>query len=366
MLWPSARAQDTGLDMLLPSPKPAQVAQQLSPKATLVSPHSAAEQYTHARIGCSSSRHAVDGTLSLSVRPTGWTHAVFGQAIRRLGAGTGGSVDLHYCPTTNKTLAIKTIQIADEPTGSAQLSRRVLEELGIAANVRHANIVRTFDVVVEPDRKCYMVMEACTVDLLSVLQQQVVTHGKHVTDSELNTYFVQVVRGVHYLHAQGIGHRDLKLDNICVTEHGTVKIVDFGCATLFRRRVPADLHAELQGHSEVRYVETMSTGVCGSDPYIAPEVLAREWYSAACADVWALGIVFFAMQNLQFPWAVAHEARDSGFKAFVRSPQTFIEKWFASDGARGVMSRVLSVDPSQRASVSDVIHSSWFLSLVND
>ncbi|KAJ2148340.1 hypothetical protein J3F82_004714, partial [Coemansia sp. RSA 637] len=59
-------------------------------------------------------------------------------------------------------------------------------------------------------------------------------------------------------------------------------------------------------------------------------------------------------------------ARDSGFKAFVRSPQTFIEKWFSSDGARGVMSRVLSVDPSQRASVSDVIHSSWFLSLVND
>ncbi|KAJ2501724.1 serine/threonine protein kinase [Coemansia sp. RSA 1972] len=362
MSWPSAQAQDTGLDMLLPSSKPAQVAQQLSPKATLVSPHSAAEQCSHARIGCSSSIHAVDGTLSLSVRPAGWTHAVFGQAIRRLGAGTGGSVDLHYCPTTNKMLAIKTIRIADEP-GSAQLSRRVLEELGIAANVQHANIVRTFDVVVEPDRKCYMVMEACTVDLLSVLQQQVARHKTHVTDSELNKYFVQVVRGVHYLHAQGIGHRDLKLDNICITEHETVKIVDFGCATLFRRRVPADLHAEPQGRSEVRYVETMSTGVCGSDPYIAPEVFAHEWYSAARADVWALGVVYFAMQNLQFPWAAAHEARDSSFKAYVRSPQAFIEKWFASDGARGVMSRVLSVDPSQRASVSGIVHSSWFLSL---
>ncbi|KAJ2125179.1 serine/threonine protein kinase [Coemansia sp. RSA 720] len=364
MSWASARAQDTGLDMVLPSPKPAQVAQQLSPKATLVSPHSAAEQCSHAHIGCSSS-HAVDGTLSLSVRPTGWTHAVFGKTIRRLGAGTGGCVDLHYCPTTNKTLAIKTIRITDEPPGSAQLSRRVLEELGIAANVRHTNIVRTFDVVVEPDRKCYMVMEACAVDLLSVLQQQVATHGKHVTDSELNKYFVQVVRGVHYLHMQGIGHRDLKLDNICVTEHGTVKIVDFGCATLFRRRVPEALHAGPQGRSEVRYIETMSTGVCGSDPYIAPEVFACEWYSAARVDVWALGVVYYAMRHLQFPWAVAHAARDSSFKAFVRSPQVFIEKGFAI-GAQGIMSRVLSVDPSQRASVSDIICDPWFLSLVDD
>ncbi|KAJ2818780.1 hypothetical protein IWW50_005692 [Coemansia erecta] len=88
------------------------------------------------------------------------------------------------------------------------------------------------------------------------------------------------------------------------------------------------------------------------------------------------------MRHLQFPWAVAHEARDSGFKVFARTPRMFIDTWFAQDDdgrvgfldvargigggltACGIMGRVLSVDPAARADVSDIVRDPWFRTLL--
>ncbi|KAJ2305866.1 hypothetical protein H4S01_004973 [Coemansia sp. RSA 2610] len=320
--------------------------------------------------------HAVDGTLSLSIRPAGWTQAVFGVSRRRLGAGTGGHVDLHVCGSTNKVVAVKTLQIRDEDrAGGGILGRRVLEELGIAANVRHANIVGTHAIIVEPGPRCYVVMEACGDDLLAVLQRRA-AQASALPAAEANAYFAQLVRGVHYLHARGIAHRDLKLDNICVGAQGELKIVDFGCATLFRRRqgLAAGTHGQ--------YVETQSSGVCGSDPYMAPELLAAPAaYAAAKVDVWALGIVYFAMRHLQFPWAAAAPQRDRGFAHFQQAPARFFGRWFGAEptagfltmtqhactagrSAQAVMARVLEADPGRRASIDEVVGDPWVQSIV--
>ncbi|KAJ2158816.1 serine/threonine protein kinase [Coemansia sp. RSA 552] len=222
-------------------------------------------------------------------------------------------------------------------------------------NVRHENIIRTHEVVVEPGQVCYVVMEACVVDLLTLLQRR----GPEIPQATLDGYFAQLVRGVHYLHAAGIAHRDLKLDNVCVTEQGVVKIVDFGCATLFRRRRRVETPVPTTAPSGCRsrtnraraspytvpqprnsepvsagYVETMSTGVCGSDPYMAPELFSGEtYYSAPKVDVWALGIMYFALHHMQFPWAVAHADRDPRYRAYVRASSDFLGTWF--DGATG-------------------------------
>ncbi|KAJ1728466.1 hypothetical protein LPJ61_004020 [Coemansia biformis] len=364
--------------------------------------------------GGGSGGHAVDGTLALSIRPAGWTQAALGPSIRRLGAGTGGRVDLHFCKTTNKVVAIKTLLIKGEPV-LGQLSRRVLEELGIAMNARHRNVVRTHEVVVEPDRRCYVVMEACATDLLTLLLGQ--PKDAHVPSDVLSGYFVQLVRGVHYLHGIGIAHRDLKLDNVCVTDDGVVKIVDFGCATLFRRRahtqsppppqqqrrraarpraapytVPRQPQPQQLGgpadQPPCQYIETMSTGVCGSDPYMAPELFAGGAYSAAKVDVWALGIILFAMRHVQFPWGAAEEARDGRFRAFVRAPGAFFDTWLADDAGwaparvnffnitrrkcagpaagpspRRLLSKVLAVSPASRTDVGGILRDPWFASL---
>ncbi|KAJ2771844.1 hypothetical protein IWQ56_001623 [Coemansia nantahalensis] len=337
---------------------------------------------------------AVDGTLSLSIRPAGWTRATLGASIRRLGAGTGGHVDLHRSPGTQKMIAVKTLQVKGEPV-VGPLSRRALEELGISMNARHRNIVHTHEVVVEPDRRCYVVMEACATDLLALLLRPA-----RVESAVLGGYFAQLVRGVHYLHSIGIAHRDLKLDNVCVTADGVVKIIDFGCATLFRRRAPpAPPQRRAARHRAApytaarqpvpppagQYVETLSTGVCGSDPYMAPELFAGGHYSAPKADVWALGIILFAMRHQQFPWGAAQEARDARFREYARAPGAFLDTWPADDAGwapvpvgflnmtqrrcagpaspRRLLRHALDPSPAARTDVAAILRDPWFASL---
>ncbi|ORX74429.1 kinase-like protein [Linderina pennispora] len=371
-------------------------------------------------------QHAVDGALSLTVRPAGWTQRILGASIRRLGAGTGGFVDLHRSGIVNKTFAGKEAGQG----GVGALSRRVLEELGIAMNVHHRNVVRTFEVVVETDQRCYVVMEPCAIDLFSLLHRHTAAQGVCVPDQQLDCYFVQLVRGLAYLHAIGVAHRDLKLDNVCVTSDGIVKIIDFGCATLFRRRVPntqpllpsraqshppGPMQSHLSGRALPRlrnttgrrpapyniprpnapakssangasepahhYIEMLSSGVCGSDPYMAPELFTSTHYLAPAADVWALGVIYFAMRHMQFPWAIAQPARDAHYAAFAQKPGRFFDAWFkprewatsflttrkshvkCALDANAIMRRILDPNPRTRAQIVDIVGDPWFASL---
>jgi serine/threonine protein kinase len=61
------------------------------------------------------------------------------------------------------------------------------------------------------------------------------------TEEEIGCCFKQIVAGVRYLHEMGLAHRDLKLDNCVVNEFGIVKIIDFGCAVVFKYPLEQDL-----------------------------------------------------------------------------------------------------------------------------
>ncbi|KAJ2833836.1 serine/threonine protein kinase [Coemansia furcata] len=285
-------------------------------------------------------------------------------------------------------------------------------EMGIATYVQHRNVIRTLEVIAETDLRCYLVQEACANDLLSLVQKTAVSNGgAGMSEADISQYFQQLVEGVQYLHSVGIAHRDLKLDNLCVTEQRVLKIVDFGCATLFRRRIQpvASGHRGHKGGAGTRaraapyavpakgearqYVETLSTSVCGSDPYMAPELFSGGNYAAAMVDVWALGIIYFAMRFVQFPWAIAHAPRDRGFQNFTQCSDEFFDKWFptpptehrTTKGASSqagvwtaslgkppspqgrsdlaVMRRILDVNPATRADIYTVANCSWCLAI---
>ncbi|KAJ2485793.1 serine/threonine protein kinase, partial [Coemansia sp. RSA 2050] len=306
----------------------------------------------------------------------------------------------------------------------ARLSHCVLMEMSIAVNVRHQNVIRTLEAIAETDLRCYLIQEACAVDLFSLVQEQALSNGgAGMAEADVSGYFKQLVEGISYLHSVGIAHRDLKLDNVCVTEHGVLKIVDFGCATLFRRRlrqhVPtgkAVVSSGLYRHKgatgvraraapytaptksaaqlQCQYVETLSTSVCGSDPYMAPELFSGGKYAAAGVDVWALGIVYFAMKFVQFPWAIARASHDASFQKFAQCPDDFFAKWFptpeddlaAKSGSSqagywtvclgkrpsapraglsdlAIMRRILDINPVTRADIYAIASDSWFLAI---
>lgn len=142
------------------------------------------------------------------------------------------------------------------------------------------------------------VMEYAPFDLFSVVMS-----GK-MCRPEIYCIFRQICDGVEYLHEMGLAHRDLKLDNCVMTSNNIVKLIDFGTATVFH----------YPGKSF-----TPATGIVGSDPYLAPEVLTQESYDPRKTDVWSVAIIFLCMILRRFPWKIPDHKNDPSFKAFVNA-----------------------------------------------
>ena len=90
------------------------------------------------------------------------------------------------------------------------------------------------------------------------------------------------------MHSQLICHRDLKLENILVSDRQRVKIIDFG----FGIRTPEDVNLKI---------------FCGTSSYMSPEVTRKIEYSGFKADIWALGVVLYVMLTGRFPFTAKTE-----------------------------------------------------------
>lgn len=139
-------------------------------------------------------------------------------------------------------------------------------------------------------------MEYAPYDLFSV----VMTSG--MTRPEIYCVFRQICDGVDYLHGMGLAHRDIKLDNCVMTTNNIVKLIDFGTATVFHYPGKAT---------------TKATGIVGSDPYLAPEVISGHSYDPRKTDVWSVAMIFLCMVLHRFPWKLPDPKNDPSFKAFV-------------------------------------------------
>ncbi len=117
-----------------------------------------------------------------------------------------------------------------------------------------------------------------------------------VPEDIAHLYFLQLVSGVSFMHSKGIAHRDLKPENILLSDSGNLKIADFGMATMF----------------EYKGAKKQSSTMCGSPPYIAPEVLTcartdkrstqAAKYSADLVDIWSCGVILFVLLVGNTPW----------------------------------------------------------------
>ncbi|KAJ1961193.1 serine/threonine protein kinase [Dispira parvispora] len=285
-------------------------------------------------------------------RPQGYTRQTYGHPLRNLGAGTNGVVALHQRSEDGLKVAVKRLippKSALRFTDRAQrYMRQVITEANLTRTFQHRNIIATYDVLQEADGVFYTVMDYCPLDLFTLIQTS------NPSQAEIDCYFAQIVHGLNYLHSQQrVAHRDLKLDNVCITHSGTAKLIDFGCATTSNPKYDP----------QQRSPAIIATGSCGSDTYMAPELFSHNIYDARKVDVWALAVIYIAMCTKHFPWDRA-TMDDSNFTIFTKHPDHILERMLPSQtAATPLLRRMLMLNPSERPSITTIMMHPWFRSI---
>ncbi|KAI6785201.1 Serine/threonine-protein kinase-like protein [Emericellopsis cladophorae] len=223
----------------------------------------------------------------------------YGKIGRVLGSGAGGSVKLMKRKEDNTVFAVKEFRARNQYETEKEYNKKVMAEFCVGSTLHHGNIIETLDIVQEKGR-WYEVMEYAPFDLFATVMT-----GK-MGREEIRCCFLQILNGVTYLHSLGLAHRDLKLDNVVISDKGIMKIIDFGSAHVFRYPFESGI--------------VPAKGIVGSDPYLAPEVYKSKEYDAAAVDIWSLAIIFCCMTLRRFPWKLPQEDKDNSYKLFAAEP----------------------------------------------
>ncbi|KAK4666809.1 Nitrogen permease reactivator protein [Podospora pseudopauciseta] len=222
----------------------------------------------------------------------------YGKLGKVLGAGAGGSVRLMKRAEDSTVFAVKEFRPRHSYETEREYVKKLTAEYCMGSSLHHGNIIETLDIVQEKG-KWYEVMEYAPFDLFAIVMT-----GKMARE-EVTCCFLQILSGVTYLHSMGLAHRDLKLDNVVVSERGIMKIIDFGSAHVFK--YPFETSTVL------------ASGIVGSDPYLAPEVYDEKKYDPQAVDIWSLAIIYCCMTLRRFPWKLPR-LTDSSFKLFAADP----------------------------------------------
>lgn len=168
-----------------------------------------------------------NGAMSVPFADDHGLQSKYGKFGKVLGSGAGGSVRLMKRSSDGVTFAVKQFRAKHSYESERDYNRKVTAEFCIGSTLHHGNIIETMDLVNEKG-SYFVVMEYAPFDLFAIVMT-----GK-MSREEVACCTLQILNGVTYLHSMGLAHRDLKLDNVVVNEHGIMKIIDFGSAAVFR------------------------------------------------------------------------------------------------------------------------------------
>jgi serine/threonine-protein kinase len=250
------------------------------------------------------------------------------EILRRLGAGGSGVVYLATDTLLQRPVVLKILR-----TGiltAEQLRTTVLREARLASAIEHPNVCAIYEVGESGDEG-FIVMQYVPGESLDLL----IARGPASLQLVLSVG-IQIADGLHAAHLLRIFHRDLKPQNVMLTDGGLVKILDFGLA---RRLRPEDASFDPAKPGLARAAATADTYTArgGTIRYMAPEQFVTG-QSSAQTDLWALGVILFELASGRHPF-VRPDAED--FQA-IRAIQ-FSEPGDLSEIVPGISSELKGV-----------------------
>lgn len=181
-----------------------------------------------------------------------------------IGSGSFAKVYKGINTKNDKIVAIKeicTLNMKDK------VLERLNYEITVMSKLNHKNIVKFYDYE-ERDGYIYIIMEYCENGTFNS------KFMKKLDENKAQFYIRQLAEGLKYLRGKCINHRDLKPDNLLLTNNfNTLKITDFGFAKIMAKN-------------------SIGTTLCGSPLYMSPELLKNQNYTIK-ADLWSVGLIIY-------------------------------------------------------------------------
>ena len=178
-------------------------------------------------------------------------------------------------------------------------------------------------------------------DLFSLMGEE-----DNLYESQARDILRQVLSGIQSLHAQGVVHRDIKLENIFVSTKSSVKILDFGLSTFVA-------------------TDSSLSELSGTPSYLAPEMIGKSLHPAGSGygrpvDVWACGVLLYVLISGAFPFW--HEKQLRSYQLILEGDIDFSDEGWeeVSAEAKSLIRLLLTLDPSSRPSASEALNHCWF------
>ncbi|KAK9494880.1 kinase-like domain-containing protein [Lipomyces doorenjongii] len=241
---------------------------------------------------------------------------------RMIGKGSFGKVYL----ATHKLTGIKVVLKSAEKS-DLNLAR----EIHHYRQLIHPHIARLYEVIVT-ETTVWLVLEYCPGDELYAY----LIRKRRLSIDQAQRIFAQLCGAVAYIHTKNIVHRDLKLENILMDKHESVKLCDFG----FTRECEPK-----------RLLQTF----CGTICYAAPEMVKGEKYHGQSVDVWSLGIILYALLCGELPFDDDDEVQT---RVRISNDEPLYPDYLPEE-ALSLLRSMLSKKSTQRPSATEILQHSF-------
>ena len=250
---------------------------------------------------------------------------------KRIGKGSFSTIYKGYSTKNNQVYAIKEI-VVDKKQNKSLVKR----ELSVLKTLDHPSIVKLHDVIIDTNyNNIYFVLDYYPKgDFAKFLD------NKPLKEKFCRKYLKQLSQGLEYLLSKDILHRDLKPQNILLTNEYNIKITDFGFAKQIDKNA-------------------LINTLCGSPMYMAPEIINKKEYDIK-SDLWSVGVILYEMVYGEVPYNVGTfvELIKKINKADIKYN---IKNIHVSDDCLELMCSLLTKDPEYRINWEEFFCHKWFL-----
>jgi len=188
--------------------------------------------------------------------------------------------------------------------------------------------------VVRSDSATCIVMELVSAGSL----YDFIVSSAFITEQKARHTFRQLITALDHCHTNNIVHRDLKPENILMDHYGNIKVADFGFS------------------AKIADGEMLSES-CGSPNYVAPELLKKKRSYRFEVDIWSCGVILYALLCKELPF---DEPNMPDLFRRIQNAE-YIVPGYISDEAKDLLSKMMTVDPTTRATLAEIQEHPWFV-----